>query len=231
MCVATRTHLFHSGIWGVLQTIVNDVNSGRAAYPAIFCEGEPSDEPTCLPSRPGEFTGELTDDDLDGDGVPNAEDNCPNIFNPPMPYTDNVQADSDGDGAGDGCDAEPLSEDLDGDMIRNAEDNCPFDANQSQEDSDADEKGDLDFCPDQSNPEGVCPPAPAMVVSIEDIQSGRVAEESSVALNSVIVTATWDRGLWVQSEGVAHSPVSTSTPGPMSGRSRWWAMWSILRAS
>ena len=64
-----------------------------------------------------------------------------------MPYTDNVQADSDGDGAGDGCDAEPLSEDLDGDMIRNAEDNCPFDANQSQEDSDADEKGDLcDFC-------------------------------------------------------------------------------------
>ena len=65
-------------------------------------------------------------------------------------------------------------------MIRNAEDNCPFDANRSQEDSDADEA--------ISVTSALISPIPGRlsagandVVSIEDIQSGRVAEESSVA--------------------------------------------------
>jgi hypothetical protein len=38
--------------------------------------------------------------DTDGDGVPDAEDNCPNDYNP-------LQEDLDGDGIGDVCDAEP----------------------------------------------------------------------------------------------------------------------------
>jgi len=38
--------------------------------------------------------------DMDGDGVPNAKDNCPTIFNP-------NQSDADKDGAGDVCDCAP----------------------------------------------------------------------------------------------------------------------------
>jgi hypothetical protein len=38
--------------------------------------------------------------DADGDGVPDATDNCPAVANPD-------QADADGDGAGDACDASP----------------------------------------------------------------------------------------------------------------------------
>jgi hypothetical protein len=40
-------------------------------------------------------------DDLDGDGVPNREDNCPATYNP-------LQEDTDGDGVGDACDICPL---------------------------------------------------------------------------------------------------------------------------
>ncbi len=36
-------------------------------------------------------------DDADGDGIPDAADNCPGVFNPD-------QADGDGDGIGDACD-------------------------------------------------------------------------------------------------------------------------------
>ncbi len=56
--------------------------------------------------------------DDDGDGVPNAADNCPNRSN-------EDQADSDEDGAGDVCD------------------NCPDDANAGQEDHDNDGQGNV----------------------------------------------------------------------------------------
>jgi hypothetical protein len=51
--------------------------------------------------------------DADGDGIPDTEDNCPNISNP-------GQKDSDGDGVGEACD------------------NCPDNANSDQADSDGD---------------------------------------------------------------------------------------------
>ena len=38
--------------------------------------------------------------DTDGDGIPDGQDNCPNVSNP-------NQEDRDGDTAGDACDAEP----------------------------------------------------------------------------------------------------------------------------
>ncbi len=57
-------------------------------------------------------------DDVDGDGVPNAGDNCPNVVNPD-------QADRDTDDRGDACD------------------NCPWDPNPDQGDIDRDGRGDI----------------------------------------------------------------------------------------
>jgi len=46
-------------------------------------------------------SGTPRDDDQDGDGIPDAQDNCPGMANP-------TQVDSDGDGQGDLCDSCPL---------------------------------------------------------------------------------------------------------------------------
>jgi ligand-binding sensor domain-containing protein len=53
--------------------------------------------------------------DVDLDGVPNSLDSCPNLFNPPREYGQ-PQADLDGDGIGDACDA-----DQDGDGLSDVE--------------------------------------------------------------------------------------------------------------
>ena len=46
--------------------------------------------------------------DDDGDGVPNARDNCPRVFNPPFDLN-TAQDDADGDGVGDTCDPMPCA--------------------------------------------------------------------------------------------------------------------------
>jgi hypothetical protein len=69
--------------------------------------------------------------DADGDGVPDADDNCPSVSNP-------GQEDGDGDGVGDACD-EP---DTDGDGVPDGQDNCPSVPNPGQEDRDGDGIGD-----------------------------------------------------------------------------------------
>ncbi|MDD2240378.1 MAG: thrombospondin type 3 repeat-containing protein [Kiritimatiellae bacterium] len=68
--------------------------------------------------------------DLDGDGIPDDEDNCPGVYNP-------TQSDMDHDGIGDACDP-----DIDGDGIPNELDNCPDDYNPDQTDTDGDGIGD-----------------------------------------------------------------------------------------
>jgi hypothetical protein len=86
------------------------------SYGLFFC-GEPTGEPTCTPSRPGEYDGVLRTDgphkDRDGDGIPDALDNCIKVFNPVRPIDGGFQPDSDGDGRGDACDRCPLDPDDD----------------------------------------------------------------------------------------------------------------------
>ena len=69
-------------------------------------------------------------EDIDFDGKPNAQDNCPDLYNP-------NQADLNGDGNGDTCDP-----DDDSDGTVDPADNCPTIANQDQLDFDGDGLGD-----------------------------------------------------------------------------------------
>ena len=71
--------------------------------------------------------------DADGDGIPDATDNCPSEANP-------NQEDVDGNGDGDAC------QDSDGDGISDGKDNCPTEANPNQED--ANNNGIGDACQD-----------------------------------------------------------------------------------
>jgi hypothetical protein len=75
-------------------------------------------------------------EDIDGDGVADATDNCPTVPNA-------NQADADHDGIGDACDSCPNGTDTDRDGVCDAVDNCPAVANSDQRDSDGNGIGDL----------------------------------------------------------------------------------------
>ncbi|NIR36935.1 MAG: amidohydrolase family protein, partial [Actinobacteria bacterium] len=128
-------------------------------YPLYFC-GEPDFEPSCLPARvptdigPGPvvngsntYSGMSMAGDPDGDGIMDADDNCPTFFNPIRPMDNGMQADFDMDGLGDECDPCPLGgdedpstcvevdpTDRDGDGVPTDVDNCPTIPNPGQED-------------------------------------------------------------------------------------------------
>lgn len=79
--------------------------------------------------------------DVDFDGVGNSSDNCPELSN-------SDQLDSDSDGNGDACDADP-----DNDAISTTRDNCPTAENPDQADADGDHIGDA--CDDDADNDGV----------------------------------------------------------------------------
>jgi hypothetical protein len=101
---------------------------------------------TCSGIGGGGGGGGGTSTDLDGDGIPNAQDNCPTVFNPD-------QKDTDKDGVGDACDNCPTianadQKDTDKDGVGDVCDNCPTVANADQKDTDKDGVGDAcDLCP------------------------------------------------------------------------------------
>ncbi len=133
------------------------LQSAPGGYPVTYCDDTPPLEPTCVPSRPGEFTGAITADDPDGDGIPTAQDACPRVFDPIRPIDGGAQPDADQDGFGDACDFSPISPDLDGDGVINMLDVCPVNFD-DQADADADLKGDAcDACANTANPERGCP--------------------------------------------------------------------------
>lgn len=183
-------------------------------YPLFACDGAPENEPSCTPTRPEEsvpgYSGIPTEGDSDGDGVPDAADNCVHVFNPIRPVDIDSQADADLDGVGDECDQCPVSEkpgtcealperDDDTDGIPNSMDNCPNEANPDQADGDNDQVGDAcDFCPDIPNPNGSGCPA-----SVYDIKDGTVPTDARVSVSDLIVTAVASNGFYAQLSSTA----------------------------
>ena len=180
-------------------------------YPLFFCE-TPAQEPSCVPSRPGEYTGMASADDPDGDGKTD-DDNCPDVFNPPLQISDD-QLDADGDGEGDACDACPLeagdacmnpdADDIDDDGVPNGSDNCPRDPNTNQDDADGDGHGDTcDACAEPNPGPAVCPTTIPAIRNPADPKHPKVG--ASVAITGAWVTALRpdagnSRGFYVQND-------------------------------
>jgi hypothetical protein len=86
-----------------------DVQTAAASiYPLFFCKGTtPMEEPSCVPYR-STYPDGVTAGDKDGDGVPDAMDDCPTVFNPVRPMDGTTQADVNMNGVGDACDPTPV---------------------------------------------------------------------------------------------------------------------------
>jgi hypothetical protein len=193
--------------YSALQTGV-----GATTYPAFFC-GAPTKEPSCTPTRPTSangstiYTGIPSATDGDGDGIPDATDKCPMVFDPVRPVDNGVQGDTDGDGVGDACDPCPLDantmgctpvdpNDRDHDGVPNSTDNCPDIANPGQADADQDQKGDVcDACSMDANPgSAACP------TTIYKIKNGMTPVGTTVQIKNALVTGKGTNGFFVQTK-------------------------------
>jgi hypothetical protein len=167
-----------------------------ATYPLFSCD-EPPNEPSCVPARPGEYEGIPSDGDRDGDGVPDGDDRCPDVFDPPRPLDDGVEPDSDGDGRGDACDPCPLDGDdvcrarlgdRDADGVPDGIDSCPALSNPDQADRDDDGRGDAcDFCTAENAGISPCPLAIAALRNHEAAE--HPPRQALIELDGALVTA------------------------------------------
>jgi hypothetical protein len=206
LCVAEQLETTVSGGSALTTTSLAQFRADLepTSYGLFFCD-TPTNEPSCVPARPGEFTGAMVAGDMDGDGVADADDDCPSYFNPPRPMDGTSQPDVDGDGVGDVCDPCPFDanttactsvdpDDIDGDGYLNPNDNCPAIPNEDQADGDEDGVGDLcDKCPEDPNPNGA--PCPA---SIYDVKKRVTAIGDAVSIKGVVVTALASNAYTVQ---------------------------------
>ncbi|MEZ4442394.1 MAG: thrombospondin type 3 repeat-containing protein [Polyangiaceae bacterium] len=210
------------------------IQAAAGAYPLFFC-GVPDDEPTCLPARTLQndsvngstnYAGMSSMDDTDGDGVANASDNCPTVFNPVRPVDDMQQANADGDALGDACDpcifdatdsCSGSNDDIDGDGVVNTQDNCPTDANADQADADMDGKGDVcDACPNDPNPGSTaCPGESTTIFAIQDVTDPNHPTEGTRVRVECIITAIGNNLVWCQDmAGGPYSGISVFVGGP-----------------
>jgi cytosine/adenosine deaminase-related metal-dependent hydrolase len=165
----------------------------KELFPVFICEDTDTRDDCDL--------GEPSDGDADGDGVDDAEDLCPDSWDP-------KQLDWDGDGIGDACDPCPLApelqscehdpEDIDGDGLANDVDDCPYNHDPKQQDRDGDDKGDAcDPCPDDHNPgDQGCPMSFRQLSDESD--PAHPAEGSQVSVEGVVVTALTSSGFYAQ---------------------------------
>lgn len=174
-------------------------SAGSAVYPLYFCKNMPvTSEPSCVPYRTT-YTMGITATDKDGDGIEDAKDNCPDIFNAIRPMDGTAQADTDMDGIGDACDicprdgsngcTRPSADDLDSDGVPDWKDVCPEIADPMQADVDGDGHGDMcDACP-SANPGAT--PCTATIVQIRDPNAAdALPDKSIVAIPAAYVTGT-----------------------------------------
>lgn len=199
-------------------------------YALASCGQTPPNEPSCLPARPlatdvvkqsTSFAGQSTPDDTDGDGVPNASDNCPSIFNPSRPMDNGAQENSDGDALGDACDPCPFDKDTttcsapgvavldgDGDGVADKTDNCPNMANPGQEDGDGDGFGNVcDTCPTEAGAFGGCAPTPRTIDELWTLGDDTEARVENVCVTVVKPTTR----IWVQDP--TWTPAKTTSGG------------------